>query len=87
LEVESDVYTAYLTDALFLFYGVFMRLSAKGVQKHHLFLKSLFFFGKKSMSKTLYKKVEGGKKTFFLSFFSIRFVLIAFLAVFLHEEL
>jgi hypothetical protein len=62
----------------FFFYGVFLRFSAKGFQKHHL--KKIG----KSMSKTFYKKVEGEKTCCCHCFPSI---FIAFLAVSLLEEL
>jgi hypothetical protein len=65
-----------------LFYGVFVRFSTRGVQKHH---KN--FFGEVQCQKPLAGKIE--KKTpFFLSSFPIDFVLSRFwpLAVSLHEE-
>jgi hypothetical protein len=62
-----------------LFYGVFVRFSTRGVQKHH---KNLF--GESPCQKLLAEKVE--KKKLFPVVFSHRFFLIAFLAVSLHEE-
>jgi hypothetical protein len=62
-----------------MFYGVFVRFSTRGVQKHHN--KP---FGENPCQKLLAEKVE--KTTFFLSSFPIDFFLIAFLAVSLHEE-
>jgi hypothetical protein len=61
------------------FYGVFVRFSTRGVQKHH---KKLF--GENTCQKLLAEKVEGKKLSYFRRFPSIFF--IAFLAVSLHEE-
>jgi hypothetical protein len=58
-----------------------VRFSTRGVQKHH---KKCF--GGSPCQKLLAEKVEGDKKTFFLSSFPFDFF-IAFLAVSLHEEL
>jgi hypothetical protein len=58
-----------------------VRFSTSGVEKYH---KNLF--GSSPCQKLFAQKVE--KNTFFLSFFSLRFLfLIAFLAVSLHEKL
>jgi hypothetical protein len=59
--------------------GVFVRLSTRGVQKHH----EKLFVGS-PCQKLLAETVE--KKIFFPVVFSHRFFLIAFLAVSQHEE-
>ena len=61
-------------------YGVFVRFSTRGVQKHH---KN--FLGQAYCQKLLAEKVER-KKNFFPFVFSHRLFFIAFLAVSLHEE-
>jgi hypothetical protein len=58
------------------FNGVFVRFSTRGVQKHH---KKRF-----GESPSFGRKVERKKNPVV---FTLRFVLIAFLAVSLHEEL
>jgi hypothetical protein len=63
-----------------LFYGVFVRFSTRGVQKHH---KKLF--GENPCQKLLAEKVEE-KKNFFPVVFSHQFFFIVFLAVSLHDE-
>jgi hypothetical protein len=62
------------------FYGVFVRFSTRGVQKHQ---KKLL--GGNPCQKLLAEKVE--IFFFFLLSFPIDFCFIAFLAVSLHEEL
>jgi hypothetical protein len=62
-----------------LFYGVFVRFSTRGVQKHHK-----CFLGEVHVKSFWPKKLR--KKNFFPVVFSQRFFLIAFLAVSLHEE-
>jgi hypothetical protein len=62
-----------------LFYGVFVRFSTRGVQKHH---KKRF--GGNPCQKLLAEKVE--KKQLFSCRLSHQIFFIAFLAVSLHEE-
>jgi hypothetical protein len=62
-----------------LLYGVFVRFSTRGVQKHH---KKLF--GGSPCQKPLAEKVE--KKNFLPVVFSHQICFIAFLAVSLHED-
>jgi hypothetical protein len=62
------------------FYGVFVRFLTRGVQKHHEQL-----FGGNPCQKPLAEKAEK-KRTIFRVVFSLRFSVIASLAVSLHEE-
>jgi hypothetical protein len=63
-----------------VWFGVFVRFSTRGVQKHH---KNLF--GESPCQKLLAEKVEK-KNLFSFRLFPSIFFLIAFLAVSLHDE-